>query len=225
MALATWWYEDGIPQMAARTGVSVEVAVDDDLLASIAHISKEEVAKRRADDHRPYLVRVDGEPAGYGWVAMRRASIGELDLEIELPKGHRYLWDFATLPAFRGCGVYPQLLTEIVRRECPPATRLWIIYAPENLPSGIGIRRAGFAPIAELSLDSNGQAALGVVGDHGRAYEAQRLLGLPLVDGDLDPCWGCAGCSCEPSEDGCCCAIVPDGKKGDMQGRPAPTWS
>jgi hypothetical protein len=97
MALATWWCVDGIPQMAPQTGVSVEVAVDDDLLASIAHVSRGEIAKRRTHDHRPL---------GYGWVALRQASIGELDLDIELT-GHRYLWDFATLPAFRRRSVYP----------------------------------------------------------------------------------------------------------------------
>lgn len=209
MALATWWYEDGIPQLALQAGLSVEVATDDRQLAAIAGLPIDEVTGRRANGHRPYLAVLDGEPAGYGWVATRVASIGELNLEIDLPVGHRYLWDFATLPAFRGRGVYPQLLAEIVRRECPPATRFWIIFAPENLPSGIGIERAGFVSIAELSFADDGKAALAPLGDLKRAEEGCRLMGLDLVSRELDPCWTCGGCSCEPSENGCCCAIAP----------------
>jgi GNAT superfamily N-acetyltransferase len=209
MALATWFYEDGIPQLAPLAGMSVNVATDDHLLASITGLSTEEVARRRADGHRPYMAVLDGEPAGYGWVATRAASIGELDLEIQLPAGHRYLSDFGTLPAFRGRGVYPRLLAEILRRECPPATRMWIIFASENLPSGLGIRRAGFQPVAGLSFGPDGMAALSPLGDPERVQEARHLMGLPLVSQDLDPCWSCGGCSCEPSDDGCCCAIAP----------------
>src|SRR5690606_31856109 len=131
------------------------------------------------------VISVDGEPAGYGWVATHTCEIGELALRFDLPAGNRYLWDFATLPAFRGRGIYPALLSEIVRRECPPATRLWIIHAPENLPSGIGINRAGFITVAELSFDEGGRAALSPVGDANRAHAAAALLGLPLVHDEL----------------------------------------
>jgi hypothetical protein len=211
MALATWWYEDGQPEMGLPDGMTVETPTSDDVLASMAGLPEAEVARRRAEGHRPYLISVDGEPAGYGWVAARSCDIGELGLEFELPFGNRYLWDFATLPAFRGRGLYPALLSEIIRRECPPATRLWIIHAPENLPSGVGIARAGFAPVAELSFDDQGRTALSGIGDHGRAEAAAVLLGLPLVDEELDPCWACGGCSCDHDHGpgGCACATAP----------------
>ncbi|MGE0057561.1 MAG: GNAT family N-acetyltransferase [Dehalococcoidia bacterium] len=212
MALATWWYEDGLPHLALQPGLTVEAAADDGLLARIANLSIDEVTRRRRDGHRPYLAMLEGKPAGYGWVATRNASIGELDLEVQLPAGHRYLWDFATLPGFRGRGIYPQLLAEIIRRECPPATRVWILFAPENLPSGIGIERAGFVPVAELSFDESGRSALAPFEDQERTEVASQVFRIRLADSDLDPCWGCDGCCCErpqTASGGCACAIVP----------------
>jgi hypothetical protein len=169
------------------------------------------VARRRVEGHRPYVISVNGEPAGYGWVATRTCEIGELGLCFYLPTGNRYLWDFATLPKFRGRGIYPRLLAEILRRECPPATRLWIIHAPENLPSAIGIGRVGFTSVAELSFGEGG-VALAPVGPMDRAIAASALIGLPLVDDYLDPCWACGGCSCDHTPGaagGCACATVP----------------
>lgn len=214
MALSTWWYEDGQPEMALPAGMMVESPDGDCLLALVAGLPIEEVARRRREGHRPYLISVDGEPAGYGWVANRTCEIGELGLCFYLPTGNRYLWDFATLPDFRGRGIYPALLSEIVRRECPPATRLWIIHAPENLPSGVGIARAGFESVAELSFDATGGPALAAVSDAGRAAAAAELLGLPLVQLDLDPCWACGGCTCDHDHTpgaahSCACATVP----------------
>lgn len=212
MALATWWYEDGQPEMALAAGMTVESPEENDVLAAVAGVPIKDLRRRRAEGHRPYLISVDGQPAGYGWVAGQSCEIGELGLAFALPAGNRYLWDFATLPAFRGRGVYPALLSEIVRRECPPATRLWIIHAPENLPSGLGITRAGFQAVAELSFDDAGNAALAPVGPPERGQAAAALLGLPLVHDQLDPCWACGGCTCDhtPGAAGsCACATIP----------------
>lgn len=210
MSLATWWYEDPRPELAPLERFTVCSVEDDALLARMASLPPEEIAARRAEGHRPYVAWIDGDPAGYGWVATRVASIGELELTITLPPGNRYLWDFATLPEFRGRGVYPHLLAEIARRESPPATRLWIIHAPENLPSGIGISRAGFVPVTELSFDAEGLPALAPLVEGPRPAAAAALLGLPLAAADLAPCWGCGGCTCEHDADGHCpCAIQP----------------
>jgi GNAT superfamily N-acetyltransferase len=212
MALATWWYEDGQPELDLLEGMTVVTPTDDDILASLAQLPIEEVARRRELGHRPYLASVRGEPAAYGWVATRTCDIGELDLAFQLPAGNRYLWDFATLPQFRGRGVYPCLLAEIIRRESPPATRLWIIHAPENLPSAAGINRAGFTPVAELSFDEFSNIALAPATGTDRADEAAELLNVPVVQEALDPCWACGGCSCDrTSESGgrCSCATIP----------------
>lgn len=212
MVLATWWYEDGQPELQLGVGMTVESPVESDDLCRISGIPNEEFSRRQQSGNRPYLAFVDGKAVSYGWVATRQASIGELNLEFELPAGQRYLWDFGTVPGFRGRGLYPRLLAEIIRRECPPATRLWIIHAPENLPSGLGMARAGFVPAAELSLDRQGAVVLAPLGNHPQVDAACELLGLPLVGEDLDPCWTCGGCACSDSQRAagtCCCAIVP----------------
>lgn len=208
MSLATWWYEDPRPELPEVPGLEVRPLEDGGMLAALAGLTVDEVARRSGEGHRAYVGYLGGTPAAYGWVATRRASIGELGLDFELPAGNRYLWDFATLPAFRRLGVYPHLLNAIVERECPPATRLWIIHAPENLPSGVGIARAGFEVVAELSFGADRQPALLASGDHERAVAGAALLGVQLTAGELSPCWRCGSLACGQNADGgCACAI------------------
>lgn len=210
MSLATWWYQDARPELPPIPGLKVRPPEDGRVLAALAGLTPDEVARRRAGGHRAYVGFLTGVPIAYGWVATRRASIGELDLEFALPAGSRYLWDFATLPAFRGLGVYPHMLKAIAERESPPATRLWIIHAPENLPSGLGIARAGFEVVAELSFDADGRPALAVAGSPDRAAAGAGVLGLPLTARDLAPCWRCGSLACEQNADGeCACALQP----------------
>jgi GNAT superfamily N-acetyltransferase len=191
MALATWWRSDSLPSLPAVAGFHAAIAEDDAVLAQLNRIPLEEVRARRRDGHRPYVACLHGTPVAYGWVATRAASIGELKVTIALPRGDRYLWDFATLPAFQGRGLYPRLLQAILRQEVRQAERFWIIYAPENLPSGAGMRKAGFVAATELSFDTGGQVRLAALGPHERALAAAKLLGLPLVGDRLAPCWCC----------------------------------
>ena len=178
MVLATWWYEDGQSGLKLPSDVIVESSVDDETLTLLTGLSPDEICQRRADGNRSYIARVNGAPAAYGWVGTRTCSIGELDLTFTLPAGNRYLWDFGTLPAFRGRGIYPHMLAEILRRECPPAVRLWVIHAPENLPSGIGIARAGFTPVAELSFTDVRVPVANLLGTDGEGF-AQLVKKLP----------------------------------------------
>jgi hypothetical protein len=164
---------------------------DDAMMAELNRISIEDVRARRQDGHRPYVAYLHGTPVAYGWVATRVASIGELDLTITLPGNDRYLWDFATLPEWQGRGLYPCLLQAILGQEEQEAERFWIIYAPENLPSGAGMRKAGFTPAAELSFDADRQVRLAPLGAYDRARAAADLLGVPLIDDPLAPCWCC----------------------------------
>jgi hypothetical protein len=75
------------------------VVIDVDLhqLTGIKRISPSEGLARLNDGHFPYVSRMDGQPVGYGWVATRKASIGELDLTFELPSDDRYLQIFKTV--------------------------------------------------------------------------------------------------------------------------------
>ena len=217
MALATWWTTDPLPDVAPLPGFRVSMAVDDAALSRLNGIPLAEVRARRAAGHRPYVGSVDGTPVTYGWVATVAAEIGELNLHFQLPAGDRYLWDFATLPAWQGRGLYPRLLRAILAREAAGADRFWIIHAPENTPSGAGMHKAGFTPVGRLSFDADGRVALTQTGPAERAAAGAQVLGVPLVIETLSPCWRCrteaaaSDCSCcaptSASTEACACHI------------------
>lgn len=220
MALATWWSGDARPELRPMAGFTVSVATDDRELAQLNRIALAEVRARQAGGHRAYVGRLEGVPVTYGWVAARSASIGELGLAFSLPAGARYLWDFATLPAWQGRGLYPRLLQAILAQEAPAAERLWIIHAPENLPSGAGMSKAGFEPVGTLSFDADGRVSLRPAGEYERASAGASLLGVPLISEALAPCWHCSmgsadttvDASCWPAEaraTPCTCATMP----------------
>jgi GNAT superfamily N-acetyltransferase len=195
MALSTWWTTDPIPVIPTLAGFQTRQAADLKELARMNDISLLEVSARRQSGHTAYVAYLDRQPAGYGWVAAREAGIGELNLSFNLPPGHRYLWDFGTLPGFRGRGIYPRLLQAILLQEKMDADHFWIIHAPENQPSGKGIDRAGFEPVGQLSFRLDGGVGMQPFENLSRAKAGADLLGVPLIDGVLSPCWCCGGAS------------------------------
>lgn len=196
MALATWWRGDHLPALAEVEGFGASPTDDAALLARLARLEVAEAQRRLDEGHRPYIACLDNEPVAYGWVATQRAHVGEIDLIITLPQGDRYLWDFATLAAWRGRGIYPRLLQTILRAEQQEAARFWIIAAPENRASSAGIGKAGFTNIAHLSFQGQGQPALMAMGQAERVAAAAALLQVPVLDAEaqqaISPCWHCA---------------------------------
>ena len=221
MSFATFWIEDTLPAIASLPGFTVGPAFDWDELSEINHISHAEVTDRLANGHRPYVARMDGQPVAYGWLATSKVSLGELDIDVKLPSGDRYLWDFATLPNWQGRGLYPRLLQSILEQEIQIANRFWIIHAPENLPSGAGMSKAGFEFVGQLSFTLDGKVGLAPYTDSTeRARVGADLLQVPLIESVLAPCWTCGGTiakhpekndidSCWPpkrsSQSDCCC--------------------
>jgi hypothetical protein len=224
MALASWWHGDPVPQLPELDGFQVVPAHDDTELARLNHISVQEARARRAAGHQPYLGVLNGTPVAYGWSASRAASIGELDLTFTLAHRERYLWDFVTLPEWQGRGIYPHLLQGIIAHESATAERFWIIHAPENLPSGAGMGKAGLTPVGRLSYGEDGRVVLALTGAEERGRAGAVLLGVRLVDGAASPCWHCGGAH-ECSGDPCPCATpirhtasAPQGVSGRVMG-------
>jgi GNAT superfamily N-acetyltransferase len=225
MALATWWRGDALPQPAPLAGLTVGVSDDAALIAELSELAVEEVRSRLDAGHRCYLAWLDGTPVSYGWVATLSASIGELALEFRLPDGDRYLWDFVTLPEWRGRGIYPRLLHGIIAAEGADAQRFWIIYAPENAASGAGIAKAGFGLVSDLSF-LRGEGVGTVARREDRAEIGARLLGVSLYEAVQDgsvisPCWRCVmagNAACWPHHDSSvshtctCVSAVPAGR-------------
>lgn len=179
----TWWRGDPLPELDPLEGFSMEATGDRALLAGISDLDEQEVSRRIESGHCPYLARVDGEPVAYGWSAWERAEIGELGVDIDLPAGDRYLWDFVTLPDQRGQGIYPLMLQEILRREMGDAKRFWIGHDRENVASAKGIERAGFPVIGEVWIQS-GKPVFVPRGSTQRARIAAELLRLAVSAGE-----------------------------------------
>ncbi len=208
MALATWWASDPLMDLTPLSDFHVRLAADDAQLATLNHITVAEVEQRRSAGHLPYMGYIDGTAVTYGWVATREASIGELNLVFPIPADNRYLWDFATSPEWQGKGLYPRLLQAIVRAE--RAQRFWIIHAPENLPSGAGMQKAGFRAVGQLSFQRDNGLGLIPFDLLDRARIGAALLGVPLIEGGLSPCWRCVEqvvCTCQRDPESCSCAV------------------
>lgn len=193
MALATWWRGDTLPALSLLPGFRVEASRDEHLIAQINQLAQHEVRRRIHTGHQPYLAYLQQTPVGYGWMATQDASIGELGLHFALPATERYLWDFATLPEWQGYGIYPRLLQGILTQQAPTVERVWIIHAPENSPSGAGMTKAGLLPIGQLSFRSDGGVGLAPLESPERAQAGAALLGIPLIERVLAPCWRCGG--------------------------------
>lgn len=211
MALATWWTGDPVVDIAPMRDFQARLADDDATLAQLTGLTRAAVDNRRQAGHRPYVGYRGATAVTYGWVATRDALIGELDLTFALPPGERYLWDFATLPAWQRKGLYPRLLQAIVRVEqSDGADRFWIIHAPENLPSGAGMQKAGFEAVGQLSFRPDGRVGLVPLAPGERAQVGAALLGVPHFDDGLSPCWRCIDqvvCTCKVDPEQCSCAI------------------
>jgi GNAT superfamily N-acetyltransferase len=85
--------------------------------------------------------------------------IGELGIKLQLASGERYLWDFVTLPDFRGQGIYAGMLQAILATEAD-AQRFWIGHDFGNVASARGILKAGFQPVNALYREADGRFVL-----------------------------------------------------------------
>ncbi len=208
MALAAWWASDPLMDLTPLSDFHVQLAADDAQMAAINHLTVAEVEQRRQAGHLPYAGYVGETAVTYGWVATREASIGELNLMFPIPADSRYLWDFATVPEWQGRGLYPRLLQAIVQAE--RAERFWIIHAPENLPSGAGMQKAGFQAVGQLSFQHDNSLGLIPLNLPERARIGAALLGVPVIEDGLSPCWRCVGqvvCTCQRDPESCSCGV------------------
>lgn len=209
MALATWWAADSWLDLTPLMDFHVRLATDDAQLATLNQLSVAEVAQRRHAGHLPYVGYMAETAVTYGWVATRQATIGELNLAFPIAADSRYLWDFATLAEWQGRGLYPRLLQGIVQAE--RAERFWILHAPENLPSGVGMQKAGFQAVGQLSFQHDNTLGLIPFGNPERARRGADLLGVALIEDGLSPCWRCVNqvaCTCQVDPESCSCAVA-----------------
>jgi GNAT superfamily N-acetyltransferase len=205
--IATRHRNDPARTLPALNGLTIRRELNAAVMAELQHRTEIDMGRRMWDGHRAYVASVDGVDAAFGWVATEQAMIGEIESAFYIPKGERYLWNFVTLPSFRGKGLYPRLLEAIVQAESMEAERFWVAYAPENYASGIGIEKAGFTTVAQISFDQHGRPAIRMLMDG--VPNPAKMLGLRTIDEALAQCWRCVRMgrtkeqSCEPGKCRC----------------------
>lgn len=141
------------PRIQAKFGrLSLDIAPA--LVSSTNSLTLTEITRRIESGRQCYVAWVDGQIAAYGWVSFIEEDIGELNLRIKLLPGESYIWDCATLPAFREKLLYSALLIHILRElHAQNICRTWIGADLENVPSQKGIARAGFHHVADLVIE------------------------------------------------------------------------
>ncbi len=179
-----WWRGDPLVSLPPLPGLTIDAMPDPDVLAALTGLTPAELGARFAAGHRAYLARMSGQPVAYGWVARAGAAIGELGISFTLPPANRYLWDFFTLPAWRGLGIYPRLLQAILGWESE-ATRFWVGHDTPNLASRRGILKAGFYEVGRVYRTARGELVLVPAGPVERALAAASLLGISLAAGPM----------------------------------------
>ena len=121
------------------------------LVSTMGRDASAEILKRFETGRRCYTAWVGGQLASYGWVSFDDEHIGELNLRIRLLPGEVYIWDCATVPAFRRNRLYSALLSYIIGElRAEGLCRAWIGADFDNKPSQQGMARAGFHHVADL---------------------------------------------------------------------------
>ena len=124
------------------------------LASSTGSLTLNEITGRLKSGRRCYAAWVNGQAAAYGWVSFEHEDIGELNLRIKLLPGEAYIWDCATLPAFREKLLYSTLLVYILGElRAQNLCRAWIGADHENVVSQKGMIRAGFHHVADLVIE------------------------------------------------------------------------
>jgi hypothetical protein len=124
------------------------------LASSAGSLTLSEIRQRLESGRQCYAAWAESQAAAYGWVSFEKEDIGELNLRIRLLQGEAYIWDCATLPAFRGKLLYSALLVHILSElRAQNLCRAWIGADYDNIASQKGMARAGFHHVADLGIE------------------------------------------------------------------------
>ncbi len=179
-----WWRGDSLPSLPQLPELTIEPPDDLALVARLAGIDEAEAITRVSRRHQPWMAQVAGEPVAWGWCAAAELDIGELGIRRPLPSRNRYLWDFVTLPSWRGRRIYPRLLQAIITRS-QDADRFWIGHDQPNVASARGIARAGFEEVGVLYASDAGGFELVPAASSPRIAAASALFGVPITGGSF----------------------------------------
>ena len=187
-------------------GLELRECEDPVVMSALGRISLEEATRRMANDHKPFVAYFQKKAAAFGWMAMGKAQVGELNHTIILPLYHRYLWNFRTLEEFRGLGIYPRLLQYILDDESNRADCFWILHAPENKSSEKGILKAGFSFAGHVSVRNRNEIIFdGAGGNDNFNLLMAESLGFNSSEEPQATCWKCSSPYLADKKKSCCC--------------------
>ena len=131
------------------------------------------LAKARGDDPEEYRARLtaghwviyvigeDGDIQSWGWVTApatgHQDSPWEFGVRMRVTPGSGFLWDYFTMPAYRGRGLYKALLRHSAE-QCflRGASRAWGYADVTNAASRQGLRGADYAGQTEITVSRFG---------------------------------------------------------------------
>lgn len=208
MSLYTFSFSDKFSAVKIPAGLRIEESTDIMLLSRLGNTTIEDVTGRLANYNKAFVAFINNMPAAFGWMAMDNARIGELNHAFILPAGNRYLWNFRTVEAFRGMGIYPALLQYILQNGDAQANRFWIIHAPENSASLKGIQKAGFEYVGKLYLNDSSHAAIEASEAASAFGEELNYMDISLSEQAASSCWNCSSPYLKKRSDVCCCSTA-----------------
>jgi ribosomal protein S18 acetylase RimI-like enzyme len=160
-----------------------------DAMEKSGHYPPGDAARRMEAQRKPYIGEVES-PKGrvmvtYGWVALDAEPLGNTGCSFDTPPGDAYLYDFATVPEYRGKGFYPALLRYILADLADQGIRrAWIGTAPGNDISARSILKAGFTKVADtgyIQAQPDRPAYFELVEDDTFSPELRRLASQAFV--------------------------------------------
>lgn len=182
MTFATWWRRDSLPDLSPLPTFSARHSTDIEEISQLTNHSPQVIATRLQAGNRPYLAFMGDIPVAYGWVATQEGNISDLQLFFSIPPENCYLYNFLTLPEWRGRGIYPRLLQAIIRQE-EQIQRFWIGYLPDNAASGRGIEKAGIHIVSDLVVSQGQASGITLFESSEQAQASADFFRLPVVTG------------------------------------------
>jgi len=123
-----------------------------DLASAMGLPDIDPIQRRLQDNRRCFRLCVAGQIAAYGWVTRGPECVGELERTFHLDDDEAYIWDCATLPAWRGQRCYSALLSQMLHELAQEGTRqVWIGASLGNQASTRGFANAGFRRVVDLT--------------------------------------------------------------------------
>ena len=143
------------PRVMPRIPVTfgeVSAEFSESLTRAMGLPTADEICRRQSTGRRCFAAWDGDQIVTYGWLSRGRECVGELEREFRFPPDDGYIWNCATLPAYRQQGLYSALVGYMAGQAREQgAPRVWIGAARANVSSWRGFARAGFQPAIELT--------------------------------------------------------------------------